>query len=427
MNYHFDDDLEELKTQIRRSISPPPLSAIVHRAQQSRRRRIAAIGSVGLVAAVVATVPIVVGAGRASTPPAHAPAPLSTTAPPVTTGPAGTTTAASSASRSADNYDRTIIGPDFADPNNALAVVQRGCADHSCTVEVWVYRDGAWSTRTSPLPPDPGKNGFKGTITNFGKGRLLLGLCGDITSSWYSADDGRTWTELPQQLQSVSTIPKDARLWVICADSGSDCRTRQLQVLLPNTGRVAVLPNPAHFEPFDGVEARQDSSGRWWLTGSVDKVPAVATSDDDGRSWQVHRIADRASSNWTELTIVGNTVWASLLDPPGASNGMGGLRAVYRSTDRGGTWRRVYAAGATTEVDLKGAPIPQGDDLGICATALGQSIRLSPNGAFKSWACPGDGWPIHINGGYIIEGNGSPGTIALSLDGSSWRTIPGPG
>ncbi len=425
MNYHFDDELEELSSQIQHSISAPPLSAIVHRAQQSRRKRIAAIGSVGLVAAVVATVPIVVGAGRASIPPAQAPAPLSTTAPHITTGPAGMTTAATSAGRSADNDDHTIIGPDFADPNNALAVVQRGCADHSCTIEVWVYRDGAWSTRTSPLPPDPVKNGFKGTVTNFGKGRLLLGLFGAITSSWYSADDGRTWTELPQQLQSVSTIPKDARLWVLCADSGSDCRTRQLRMLLPNTGRVAVLPKPANFELLDVGE--QDSSGRWWLTGSVDKVPAVATSDDDGRSWQVRRIADLAGSNWTELTIVGNTVWASLLDNHGASNGMGRLRAVYRSTDRGGTWRRVYAAGATTEVDLKGAPIPQGADLGICATALGQSIRLSPNGAARSWACPGDGWPIHFNGGYVIEGNGSPGTIQLSVDGSSWRRIPGPG
>jgi hypothetical protein len=420
MNYHFDDDLGDLRIQIHQSISPPPLSAIVHRAHQSRRKRIAAIGSVGLVAAVVATVPIVVGAGRASIPPAQAPAPLSTTAPHITTGPAGTTTTASTSARSSD---MSVNGLDFADPNNALAVVQRGCADHRCTVEVWVYRDGAWSTRRSPFPPAQ-TNWFKGTVINFGKGRLLLGLVGDISSSWYSADDGRTWTELPQQLQSVSTIPKDARLWVICADSDSDCRSRQIQVLLPNTGRIAVLPKPANFELLDVGE--QDSSGRWWLTGRVDKVPAVAVSDDDGRSWQVHRIADRASSNWTELTIVGNTVWASLLDPPGASNGMGGLRAVYRSTDRGGTWRRVYA-GATTEVDLKGAPIPQGDDLGICATALGQSIRLSPNGAFKSWACPADGWPIHINGGYIIEGNGSPGTIALSLDGSSWRTIPGPG
>ncbi len=425
MNYHFDDELEELRSQIQQSISAPPLSAIVHRAQQSRRKRIAAIGSVGLVAAVVATVPIVVGAGRASIPPAQAPALLLTTAPPVTTSPAGTTTAASSASRSADNYDRTIIGPDFADPNNALAVVQRGCADHSCTVEVWVYRDGAWSTRTSPLPPGPVKNGFKGTITNFGKGRLLLGLVGDISSSWYSADDGRTWTELPQQLLSVSTIPKDARLWVICADSDPDCRSREIQVLLPNTGRIAVLPNPAHFELIGGDE--QDTAGRWWLTGSVDKVPAVAVSDDDGRSWQVHRIAARTSSNWTELTIVGNTVWASLLDPPGTSHGMGGLRAVYRSTDRGETWREVYAAGTATKVDLNGVPIPQGDDLGICATELGRSIRLSPNATSKSWTCPGDGWAIHMKGGYVIEGAGSPGTIQLSVDGSSWRTIPGPG
>lgn len=419
---HVDDDLGDLRIQIHQSISPPPLSAIVHRAQHSRRRRIAAMGSVGLVAAVVATVPIVVGAGRGSIPPAQAPAPLSTTAPQLTTGPAPTITAASSAS-SGPSSDVTVNGLDFADPNDALAVVQRGCANHSCTVEVWVYRDGAWSTRRSPFPP-PQTNWFKGTVINFGKGRLLLGLVGDITSSWYSADDGRTWTELAQQLLSVSTIPKDARLSVICADSGSDCRTRQLQVLLPNTGRVAVLPKPPNFELLGGGE--QDSSGRWWLTGSVDKVPAVATSDDDGRSWQVHRTADRASSDWTELTIVGNSVWASLLDPPGTSDGMGGLRAVYRSTDRGGTWRKAYVA-TTTEVDLKGAPIPQGADLGICATAASRSIRLSPNGASKSWACPGDGWPIHINGGYIIEGNGSPGTIQLSLDGSNWRTIPGPG
>jgi len=323
MNYHFDDGLEELRNQIHHSISPPPLSAIVHRAHQSRRKRIAAIGSVGLVAAVVATVPIVVGAGRASIPPAQAPAPLSTTAPHITTGPAGTTTtpttASSSARSSGIGSDMSIHGLDFADPNNALAVVQRGCADHSCTVEVWVYRDGAWSTRTSPLPPDPVKNGFKGTVINFGKGRLLLGLVGDITSSWYSADDGRTWTELPQQLQTVSTIPPDARLWVICADNDPDCRSQHIRVLLPNTGRIAVLPNPANFELLGGGE--QDNSGRWWLTGSVDKVPAVATSDDAGRSWQVHRIADGTSSNWTGLTIVGNTVWASLLDPPAHQTG----------------------------------------------------------------------------------------------------------
>lgn len=424
MNYHFDDDLEELKTQIRRSISSPPLSAIVHRAHQSRRRRIAAIGSVGLVAAVVATVPIVVGAGRASIPPAQAPAPLSQTAPHITTGPATTTTAAGSASSSGISSDVTLHGLDFADPNDALAVVQRGCAEHRCTVEVWVYRDGAWSTRGSPFPPAQ-TNWFKGTVVNFGNGRLLLGLVGDITSSWYSADDGRTWTELPQQLQTVSTIPTDARLWVICVDNDPDCRSRHIQVLLPNTGRIAVLPNPSNFELLGGGE--QDSSGRWWLTGRLDNVPAVAVSDDAGRSWQVHRIAARTSSNWTELTIVGNTVWASLLDPPGTSHGMGGLRALYRSTDRGETWREVYAAGTATKVDLNGVPIPQGDDLGICATELGRSIRLSPNATSKSWTCPGDGWAIHMKGGYVIEGAGSPGTIQLSVDGSSWRTIPGPG
>lgn len=423
MNYHFDDELEELRSQIQHSISPPPLSAILHRAQQSRRKRIAAIGSVGLVAAVVATVPIVVGAGRASIPPAQAPAPLSTTVPHITSGPATTTTAAGSASSSASSSDVTVYGLDFADPNDALAVVQRGCAEHRCTVEVWVYRDGAWSTRRSPFPP--AQTRFKGTFINFGKGRLLIGLVGAITSSWYSADDGRTWTELPQQLQTVSTIPADARLWVICADNDPDCRSQHIRVLLPNTGRIAVLPNPANFELFGGGE--QDSSGRWWLTGSVDKVPAVATSDDAGRSWQVHRIADRASSNWTELTIVGNTVWASLLDPPGTSNGIGRLRAVYRSTDRGETWRQVYVGGTATKVDLNGVPIPQGEDLGICATDLGQSIRLSPNATSKSWTCPADGWPIHMKGGYVIEGTGSPRTIHLSVDGSSWRTIPGPG
>lgn len=426
---NINDDLNELRDQLRQTISMPPIDPIRQRARALRRRRASTVVAAAMAAAaVVIAVPIAVvgrsGSVPSSTVPAGRPVQPSPPSPSSRSGPP--TSAPSATGRSAAARF-TINGLDFADLDNAAAVLMRGCGGGPppCTSEVWVLRNGAWSKRTSPLPLFQDEYGFKGNVTDFGGGRLLIKqYATDTTQSWYSANDGHTWTELSQDLQSVTSIPPDARLQVDCVPSDPSCGRQELHVLLPDTGRVARLALPIGFQPSGGT-SEQDETGRWWVGGTDGGAPAVTVSGDAGRSWQIHRIGGRLDSAWPVLTFAGSTAWASVVESSADSSDWA-IRIVYRSTNHGASWQRVYDFG-TGKVDITGVSIRQGDGLGICANPLDESKLLSPSGVVKPWKCPGDGLPTPINGGYTVGSGSQPGRILVSADGLSWRTLPSPG
>lgn len=408
----LDAELARLRDDVRGALPVPGFEQVVARHKQRVVRRRMQIGAVVAVLVVSLAVPLLRGQLAARPP-----------APPVGTSmPTGT-------------YFTSI---NFFDGEHGYAI-RRTCEGEpvECGYELLATSDGEhWDKR--PLPrPESAPSWVSGQINVLGPEELTvdwpLSAASEVARyhRMHSTDGGRTWDDVGLPLivtDTVEEIPEDGVLVASCAKlvgGGQKCSERGFAVLLPGSGRSAVLANPP---PLTAMLAGSDPTfdGTWWVAGRDPRTErwGLAVSHDDGRTWTTTVLNWESAVDSYGWSVVsqGGTLYATAIGAlPDTSNG---LLRILRSTDRGRTWeqtwqpaegkqpRRVFSS---TIAAADGTLTINGPDGMYASRDGGRTFTKAPQRY--------PGYAGQARNGYLAVSNTERDHVEVSDDGVRWRRI----
>ncbi|MBA2949672.1 WD40/YVTN/BNR-like repeat-containing protein [Streptomyces himalayensis] len=330
----------------------------------------------------------------------------------------------------------------FADEHSGFAVMG-GCTgqeteastddDHACRQHVAVLEDGKWRLGTSPLPDPSGGDGFTADIFALGPGRasITAGTGRNPDRTWFTDDGARTWKSGTTRVTgTVRAVPESAQLTWDClkAEEQGGCGRSRLVVTMPDSGRRKAL---AAQPPLAGVvlPAGSSNSGALWASGLDARTgaSALAVSHDQGRTWRASKLpGPKATTPGWGLQVVEGQDALYAAEPgqlPEEEEVKNGLRALYRSTDGGRSWARVWTYRPGHEpLSILGDPVAATDG---SLTIHGESgVYRSTDGgrSFRRTADAGPpGAPSRTPIGYL--GSLGQGSYEVSADGIHWHTF----
>ncbi|TCO53037.1 sialidase family protein [Actinocrispum wychmicini] len=309
-------DLDTQFTSLRRALSEstrqPDMRDVIERARRRTARRRTQLVTVVLVALVAIAVPLLRKTSDSA--PAVGPT-IDAVVPPVNSPPFFS----------------------FYDSTHGVAMWSScgGCANDV----LQTTEDGrTWQTKRLPS----GRSiEATGSLWALGPRSLLFITGGLPQKRWFSKDDGTTWQEVPAESQgTIPAIPPGGILAYGCYQVTKETCPQRVQVIRPDSGTVATL---AGQPPFRVATTQQfaDAAGTWWVNGVDDAgIWMVASSRDNGRSWQTGKL-DMALPDLSlpYLTTGPDAVYATLIDQGSIDPT---LLAVFRSTDGGRTWEHTW-------------------------------------------------------------------------------------
>lgn len=326
----------------------------------------------------------------------------------------------------------------FASDGSGFALLG-SCGNSVCRHHVAVLDKGAgaWRLGRSPVPDTTDGSGVTAGLIALGPGRALItdGKWPPPERTWFTDNGGRSWRHgSTGPSGSTSVVPEGGALVEDCVRVDRErngCERSRLLAALPDTGefRVLATPPPLEGEVRPAGEIPGETAGK-----SPDKVlfaagrapdsgfPALAVSEDRGRSWRISRPEGLARHGWSlHVTGTGKVLYAvqpgQLPDEDDVKNG---LLTLHRSTDGGRTWERVWKhrkgveprstlgtpvvaadgsltihgeAGAWRSIDGGRSFLPASDTRGLAG-----SVTVTPLGhlwgsSFNSWS-----WRISADG-----------------------------
>lgn len=371
---HLDEQLTDLRTDLRNDVSLPHPAAILERHRQRRSRRRLQAGAVAAVLVVGALMPTL----------------RSTNAAPATGGPpTADTTPTSTDDRLVTNLQFAADGTGYA---TRFHLPDDGPGEPIPPFDATLLTssDGENWDEVGTIPiPERTDLYLIGDLTVLGPEELVVDWRSEknptssASARIHSTDGGRTWQDVPMPdvvTEVVPAIPDHAELVPACSVDPTKrppCTTPSFTVVLPGTGTSAVLANPPPLlTPVPG--SLPTANGRWWAVGQQPDTKdwAITVSADDGRTWNTVTLdldlANDSRSNNIRASVVSmdDSLYASFVGP--VPNNRETLRGVFRSDDDGRTWRQTWT------------PAPDQDDLPVTGTLVAGDdgalrLRESPN------------------------------------------------
>ncbi|WP_437070931.1 WD40/YVTN/BNR-like repeat-containing protein [Streptomyces sp. enrichment culture] len=160
-------------------------------------------------------------------------------------------------------------------------------------------------------------------------------------------------------------------------------------------------------------------------------LPALALSDDRGRTWRPSRLTDPAATGRAPWVVAGpNALYAVQSGPLPAREGVkNGLLALHRSTDGGTTWTRVWSYRAGVE-PLSVLGVVAADDHSLTVHSE-RGVWHSTDGArtFRGTRGRGPSGAAHRTPlGWLWTDSYGNGAHRISADGVHWHAFrPGGG
>ncbi|GGM25549.1 hypothetical protein ACFFX1_09715 [Dactylosporangium sucinum] len=252
---------------------------------------------------------------------------------------------------------------------------------------------------------------------------------------YVSIDGGRTWKAVERQSTPTPSVPADGWLEPSYLQAGVGV---DVGVGDPRLGRSAPLANPPALAYRSSLRT---ATGGLWISGEdpATRLPAVAVSDDAGRTWSTRVLTDVAapgdSSYSTRLaSLDGRTGYAVSMTGMGLDGG--GRAWVHRTTDGGHSWQRVDPGGTAPWSYGGGSSFVTPDGAHVIAD-LGRdgkvTFRISRDGGahytpvtldgLPAEGIYGAGTPVQAlpGGGYLAYAPGD--AVYVSTDGLHWRRI----
>ncbi|MFI6337909.1 WD40/YVTN/BNR-like repeat-containing protein [Streptomyces sp. NPDC050535] len=322
----------------------------------------------------------------------------------------------------------------FASDAGGFALLAR-CGKERCRQHVAVLDKGAgsWRRARSPLPDVTGDLGITAGLMVLGPGRALIteGRWPPPERTWFTDDAGRNWRR--GSVDPSGTAPEVPRGGALVHDcsrpdrEGNGCEASRLLVVLPGTGRFEAL---AGQPPLAGVltPAGETADGLLFASGADPGtgLPALARSEDRGRTWRTTTLAGSDKHGWGIRVVAAEDVLYAVQPGqlPAGEGVKNGLLALHRSTDGGHTWERVwkYRRGVEPRSTL-GDPV---------AAADGSLTVHGENGVWRSTdggrsfeparGSQGLGGPATVTPlGYLSGGSFGAGSYRISGDGVHWH------
>jgi hypothetical protein len=409
----LDQELTRLREGVHDGLSVPAFTQVVARHKQRVVRRRMQIGAAVAVLVVSLAIPLLRGQLVADQKPAAPPAPNQSTPP---KGP-------------------FLSDVDFFDADHGY-VVRTTCANgdpQKCAEKLLATSDGThWAQR--PLPkPGTVHSWARASIEVLGRDELTIDwteVQGKQTYRILSDDGGRTWqtVEVPDAVtDTVPEIPANAALGWTCAQmvgGGHTCAERGFAVLLPGSGRSALLANRPHLTAMMAGEV-PTLDGHWWVAGRDPKTNewSLAISDDNGRSWSTARLGLRDSVYSWSVNSAGGTLYAGAIGPlPNTSNG---LSAIFRSTDGGRSWLRTWQPTDDKQPRRVYGGVLPGENGTLTVNTPDDKSYVSDDGGrtFHRMKRKYDDYTYRTRAGFVAGFADSADVLGFSPDGIDWRRI----
>lgn len=405
----LDDELARLRDRVRESLPVPGLDQVVARHRQRTTRRRMQIGAVAAVLVVSAAVPLL----RTQ----MAPEPAPPAASPMPRGPF------------ISSMDLTGTGHGY--------VIRATCGGRpvSCEEELLTTDDGThWDERRLPRP-DTAPSWSRGQLRSLGPDEITVdwSLSAQATrdARVYSGDGGRTWESVAVPgvvTDTVPEIPENAILVRTCArlvGGGRMCAERGFAVLLPGSGRSALLANRP---PLTAMTAGRNATfdGHWWVAGRDPKSDrwGLAVSDDDGRTWTTTILdwTDDVDPYGWSVVSQGGTLYATAIGAlPNASNALAG---IFRSTDGGRSWQRTWRpADGKQPRRVFSSTVAAADGTLTINAPDGTYLSRDGGRTFTEVAARYSGYAEPTRTGYLAVSNEARNLVEVSTDGVTWRRI----
>ncbi|MEV1083725.1 exo-alpha-sialidase [Streptomyces sp. NPDC050211] len=307
--------------------------------------------------------------------------------------------------------------------------------DHVCRQHVAVLEDGKWRLGESPLPDLSGGDGFTADIFALGPGRALItvGTGRNPDRTWFTDDGARTWKSGTTRVSgTVRAVPGSAQLTWDClkAEEQGGCGRSRLVVTMPDSGRRKAL---AAQPPLAGVvlPAGSSNSGALWASGLDARTgtSALAVSHDQGHTWTAGKLpGPKAPTPGWGLQVVEGQDALYAAEPgqlPEKEEIKNGLRALYRSTDGGRSWARVWTYRPGHEpLSILGHPVAATDGSLTIHGETGAYRSTDGGSSFHRTADAGPaGAPTRTPIGYLGTGSLGQGSYEASADGVHWHTF----
>lgn len=393
----LDTSLQELRDDLRSSITRPDLARVAGRARQRDVRRRMQIGAITAVVLVSVTVPVLRS--------------LSSERPP--------------ADQAVSATMRYHV--DFANATHGYAL-GNACAESAgdpCVFSLLATSDAGrtWQPRTLPA------NGMlteQGGMTVLDADHLVVYAPAPAPSTYaarYKSDDaGRTWRESSLLTREPLQIPAGAELTQLCGVVG-DCASGLGTVGVDD--RAAFLPTqPPLADPQPGRSST--AGGRYWVAGkdrSTDRW-AISVTSDEGKTWSTTLVDPPGEPYVSGMpwSVVENNgvMYATVVGAIGA--GPFGLLAVYRSTDKGMSWTATWQASETNIlIAVDGSPIATADGRLLVQSTVGGTLESQDGQTFTVAEYQLPGLVMWTRAGYLAAGKDN--SYQLSSDGRVWRSF----
>ncbi|MGV9452218.1 exo-alpha-sialidase [Streptomyces sp. NPDC003635] len=323
----------------------------------------------------------------------------------------------------------------FAADGSGFALLAE-CAPARCEQHVAVLDKSArrWGLATSPLPDVTGDLGITAGLTTLGPGRAVIIDQSDNgqepAPTWFTRDGGLTWTRgSTEPTGRTATVPEGALLTEECLEPEPDlssCARNRLLVVMPDTGEHRVLKGRP---PLKGILAPAGDVARdaLFVSGLDDSGrPALAKSEDRGRTWTATRIATPGKDAWGFRVVpaAGRLYAVQPGQLPEEEQVKNGLRAIHTSTDGGSTWTRVWTYRAGVEpLSILGDPVTAADgsvtvhgETGVWRSTDG-ARGFSPRGGGRAPSGSVTRTPL----GWLWSDSYGNGAYRISADGVRWH------
>ena len=411
----LDEELTRLREGVRGALPVPGFEQVVARHKQRVVRRRMQIGAAVAVLVVTLAIPLLRDQMVADpTPPASPP----------------------------PNHGVMPKGPflsdvDFFDADHGY-VLRAACRNGDplkCSEELLATSDGSHWAKRSLAKPSSVPSYARGSLKALGPEEVVIDWDqgqGDQLHRIHSTDGGRTWqsVDVPDLVtDTVPAIPENASLIWACAQlagGGTTCSERGFAVLLPGSGRSALLANRPHLSAMM-AGAVPTLDGRWWVAGRDPKTNywSLAISDDDGRSWTTTKLGFRESVDGFGWSVAssGGTLYASAIGAlPNTSNG---LAAIFRSTDGGRSWQQTWQPADDKQPRRVYGGLVAGEDGALMVnTPEGKSYTSSDGGrTFHLMKRKFGDYAFRVRAGFVAGADDSSRELQLSPDGTDWRRI----